>query len=247
MKTSLLTLTLALLLLTTHARPHASPHAAKDAAATATAASACRHCGEAVLREGRLFADGRLRLGKPAEFDDGVGISGGRCYPLYDGGELLAWLDAYHAVGPRTFLRRCVEDPSLKNVAPGSRGGYVGDAFDELRPGAGGRRAQFVKLEPPLWSEFANPAFCGEHLAYWGAEFSEGGPVKVFAVVYDLVAGAVVRREPVGTARPESDSRGFFTPPRWGDDGLSVTFDPGDGARAGASDGALRTLTLRVQ
>ena len=242
MKTSLFTLTLLLTLVS----PHASRHPMSNGA-TPPAARACRQGGEVVAREGQLLLAGKLRLGKPVEFDEGLGINGGICYPLYEGDRLLAWLDSYHQADGRLFVRRCVEDFSIKDLATGSKGGAVSDAFDELRLEGDGRQPKFVQLDPPRWSEFANPSFCNRYLAYWGMEFREDEPVKVFAVVFDLSSGQVLRQELLGSLQLESDSRSFFARPRWGAADKSVTFDPRPRGDAHVADFRLKPITVRLK
>jgi hypothetical protein len=242
MKTFLFTLAV----LVTLVSPHASRHPMANGAPP-PAACASRRCDEVVPREGQLLLVRRLRLGKPVEFDDGLGINGGICYPLYDGGRLLAWLDSYHQAGGRLFVRRCVEEFSIKDLAPGSKGGAVADAFDELRLEGDGRQPKFVQLDPPRWSEFANPSFCNRYLAYWGMEFRKNEPVKVFAVVFDLSAGQVLRQELLGSLQLESDSRSFFARPRWGAADKSVTFDPGPRGGTHVADFRLKPITVRLK
>jgi hypothetical protein len=53
----------------------------------------------------------------------------------------------------------------------------------------------------------------------------EKSPTKIYAVIFDLNAGKVVRKELLGTVEIESDSRSFFPPPRWDASGATVSFN----------------------
>ncbi len=180
-------------------------------------------CGNSVPKTGEMF--GALRLGNPVEFDDGIGITGGKCFPLYAGQKLLTWLSTYQRVGARVFVQRCVENRSVTDVAPEHKGGFVEDEYEEMLSTGEEGAATFTRLDIPLWSEFSRPAFCNFHIAYWGIEPDSGGHFKVYAVVFDLNAGEVVRKELAGVTQIESDGRDFFPEPIWEADGQSVRFD----------------------
>jgi hypothetical protein len=208
------------------------------------AAAQPRRCGVGVLREGAI-PSGRLRLGPPSEFDDGVGINAGRCFPLYDGGRLVTWLNSYHLAKTRLLVRRCVEGTAgAPAVTTGGRPGWVEDGFVELRFDGRGR-AQFLKFEPPLWSEFSSPSFCGARVAYWGTESRADGRVGVHAVLFDLGSMRVLRRAFLGHTPLESDSRDFFTPPRWNAGARSVAFDPPAANASNDHQPALKQIVLR--
>jgi hypothetical protein len=184
-----------------------------------------RKCATSALKEGPIPGREGLRLGKPVKFDDGVGISQGECFPLYSGDKLVTWLDSMHAVGSRLFVRRCLEDASITDTPAGAKGGAVEDAYDELVASDGHDGFKFNELAPPHWSLFSNPSFCESFVAYWGSELTGKSPAKVYAVIFDLSAGKVVRKELLGTVEIESDSRSFFPQPRWNASGVTVTFD----------------------
>jgi hypothetical protein len=184
-----------------------------------------RKCATSALKEGPVPGREGLRLGKPVKFDDGVGISQGECFPLYSSDKLVTWLDSMHATGSRLFVRRCLEDASITDTPAGSKGGAIEDAYDELVASDGNDGFKFNELTPPHWSLFSNPSFCESSIAYWGTELKEKSPTKIYAVIFDLNAGKVVRKELLGTVEIESDSRGFFPRPRWDDSGTTVTFD----------------------
>ena len=211
----------------------------------APASGRARKCGKAALKEGPVAARGGLRLGRPVEFDDGVGISGGLCYPLYARGVFVAWVDSLHAAGSKLFVRGCVEDPSITDAPAGAKGGSVEEVYEEMAADGSPERFRFQPLVPPLWSGFANASFCGRSVAYWGAEFAEGAPTKVYAMIFDLPTRRVVRKEYLGAVRIESDSRGFLPSPAWRAAGDGVTFDA-DRAKRSIKLGLKKvTLSLR--
>ncbi|HLL75013.1 MAG TPA: hypothetical protein VK421_07080 [Pyrinomonadaceae bacterium] len=216
-----------------------------QAAFAVPASGRAQKCGKTVPREGPVAGRGGLRLGNPVEFDDGVGISGGRCYPLYARGVFVAWVDSLHAAGPKLFVRRCVEESSITDVPAGARGGRVEVFYEEMVASGPAGEFRFDPLEPPLWEWFANPSFCGSSAAYWGVEVTQGAPTKVYAVVFDLAARRVVKREYLGAVLIESDSRGFFPAPAWRATGNSVTFDAGRAERSVTP--GLRKVTLSLR
>jgi hypothetical protein len=91
----------------------------------------------------------KLRPGKPVTFDDGVGISQGKCFPLYSGDKLVTWLDSMHATGSKLFVRRRLEDASITGTPAGSKGGAIEDAYDEL-VASDGRTEPFVYAADPF-------------------------------------------------------------------------------------------------
>ena len=190
-------------------------------------------CGVSELREGRLPATENLRLGKPALFDDGIGIRSGMCFPLHDGNRFVTWLHAYHQTGPRVFLQRCEAVTQDGAILAGNRSGGVADDYVELVL-ENGYSPEFKELTAPLWSEFSNPSFCKSYVAYWGAEFARDDPVRVHAIVYDLTSSRVVKDASVGSMVPESDSRDFLERPRWSSNAREVRFlgrDTGSGSK----------------
>ena len=211
-------------------------------AALAQKRSAAR-CAETPLREGAVEGRKDLRLGPPAEFDDGVGIAAGLCHPLSAGGKLLAWVNDVRVAGGRLLVWRCTEDSSVTDVEPGARGGYVAEGYEELT--ARGGRHSFREVRLPLWGHFANHSFCGPAVAYWGTEPARGGATRVYAVLFDVGSMRLVRKRLAGTLIIESDSRGFFAPPRWSASGAAVTFDAAAAPDASAPRRGLKRLTLR--
>jgi hypothetical protein len=147
-------------------------------------------------------------------FDDGVGINSGRCSPLYSGSRFVAWVHAYHRVDSRFFVQRCDEAAPTEDTPVGVKNGSVSDDFVELSFDAG-RNPAFSALNVPMWSQFANPVFCGPYMAYWGLEEGEDSQAKIHAVVFDLNRGLIVRRAYLGARPLESDSRDFFERPTW--------------------------------
>jgi hypothetical protein len=174
-----------------------------------------------------------------------MGIYGGCCHALYDGAQFVSWVDMFHQAGSRTILRRCVEIPGLVDVGPGSKGGAIEEDLEELRFAGQPRRPTFVKFDLPLWSEFANASFSGAYLAYWGAAFEADKPVRVFAVVFDVGAGRVVRQEALGSVHLEADSHTFFARPLWSADGARVIFDAA--GKVDISNTRLPAITLQVK
>lgn len=212
----------------------------------AAAVNGCAVCDGRTPEEGALSS--KLRLGKPVEFDDGVGINDGRCFPLYAGDKLLTWLYRYHQVGAQTYVLRCVENSSLAASTPASMGGYVASAYVELIWPREGGAATFNKLDLPLWSEYSNPAFCNSHVAYWGTEPGDEGQVKIYGILLDLNSKEVVKKEFLGTLKIESDSRSFFAAPKWEGDGQMVLFDNAAGKEIIADgDTKLRRVILSVK
>ena len=215
---------LSLLLLSVSLTSQAAPDGAH--AFTSSGAEGGQQCDIARPRAGVLPFNSKLRLGEPVEFDDGVGINGGLCFPLYAGRRLVTWLDSYHRVGTRIYLRRCIEDAAARErlEAPvNSRSGYVEETFRELLWRK--RDFKFAARSFPLWGSFASPSFCRSYVAYWGTAFNGDGTGRVYAIVLDLKTRRVVRRVFLGATRIESDSRAFFPEPKWSPDGGSVRFD----------------------
>jgi hypothetical protein len=179
-------------------------------------------CDGSALREGPV-ARTELRLGPGVTFDDGVGINSGRCFPLHSGPTLIAWVHAYHRVGTRLFIQPCNEIVPADEIIPGTKSGGVADHFLELSFDSNGR-ASFSELDAPMWSQFANPAFCDSKMAYCGVEPQDHGPVKIHAVIFDLDRRTVVRQKLLGIRRLESDSRDLLARPKWSDSKLEVFF-----------------------
>lgn len=191
------------------------------ACGTATPVIGTASCGVSMPQEGSLTSRRNLRLGAPVLFDDGVGISSGRCFPLFDGSRLVTWLHAYHQAEHRLFVQRC-EEAAVGEGVSGSRSGAIAETYVELTFDQG--RTDFGELPTPSWSEFSNPSFCGTRMAYWGVRFDGNEPLTVQAIVFDLATGRVVKQAVLGQILPESDSRDFFVRPRWSVDGASVSF-----------------------
>ncbi|MBV9927831.1 MAG: hypothetical protein JOZ96_22620 [Acidobacteria bacterium] len=202
-----------------------------------------RKCADSPLKEGAVAGRDDLRLGPPVVFDDGVGITTGRCHQLSAGGRALAWvIDVREAAG-RLLVWRCVEDPAVTDVEPGARGGYFAEGYEELTSSGGTYSFKEVRL--PLWGHFSNPSFCGAGLAYWGTEPARGGKVRAYAMLFDLGPMRLTGKRLAGTLAIESDSPDFFPPPRWSATGAAVTFDAGATPDPSAPRRALRRITLR--
>lgn len=179
-------------------------------------------CDGSALREGPIAGTG-LRLGPGVTFDDGVGINSGRCFPLHSGPTPIAWVHAYHRVGTRLFIQPCNEITPADEIVPGTKSGGVADHFLELSLAPNGS-VSFSELDAPMWSQFANPAFCDSNMAYWGVEPQAHGPVKIHAVIFDLDRRIVVRQKFLGIRQLESDSRDLLAHPKWSDRKLDVFF-----------------------
>lgn len=185
-----------------------------------------KECGVAEPNEGPLPFNRKFRLGKPVDFDDGSGINGGLCFPLYEGSRLVTWLDSYHQSGTRVYFRRCIEDRSItkrSEIGVGNKSGYVEETYTELQPG--NKNMKFVELRAPFWSDFASPSFCRLFVAYWGTKFKKERPAEVYAVVLNLKTKKVIKKIFLGATQIESDSRAYFPRPRWAPGGNEVRFD----------------------
>lgn len=183
-----------------------------------------RQCSEVALVEGLVSYRKGLRLGRPVEFDDNFGISSGRCYPLYVGNRFAAWVNELREAGSKILIRRCTEDTSGIDVESGAKAGRVKDSYEEMTVRRDEKFA-FRETQFTLWSEFANPKFCGSTVAYWGTESAPGAIAKVYAILFDADADRLIRKELVGATQIESDSRDFFAPPIWNASGTSALFD----------------------
>lgn len=190
-------------------------------------------CGTGELRAGILPGSTGLRLGEPVQFDDGVGIASGRCAALFDGDTLVAWIHAYHQADSRLLVQTCGKIADDGSIASGSVSGAVSDEYVELV--STGVQPQLRALAAPMWSTFANPAFCRSQVAYWGVAAAENGPMDIHAVVYDLIGDRVVEDRNLGSMSPESDSRDFFQRPQWSADARSVFFRTREDGAAGNS------------
>lgn len=202
-----------------------------------------RRCANGTLKEGPVRFRKSLRLGRPAEFDDGLGISIGRCYPLYVRNKLVIWVNEMHAVGSKILVRHCTEDASVTDVEAGARGGHISDDYGEIAVVSEKGKLIYKEVSLPLWSVFANPAFCGSTVAYWGVEGATNSAKNIYAVLFDLNEGKVLEKQFVGAVQIESDSRSFFSQPAW--KVSVVTFNPG---RVSDSSGNnLQSIDLSVR
>lgn len=200
-------------------------------------------CGASELRAGPILGlTHELRLGAPVLFDDGVGINSGLCFPLSDGDEFISWVHALHKAGPRLYLQRCEELTMVKGISPDSRGGAIAEQYVRVEFDTE-ERPVFTELSAPAWSGYANPAFCGTRIAYWGLHFRNGQSAQVDAIVMDLTDRHVVRQVVLGSAVLESDSRDFFERPRWNANGKAVSFC---GRCEGSADAQVRVGSRRL-
>jgi hypothetical protein len=118
-------------------------------------------------------------------FDEAVeftnDIYGAKCYPLYEvtgwsetaagrrsTGSILLWVHRAHVSDGRVFLVQC-EIAAPFDASSSRILGYVkGGLFEATRIGLpGSLQVSLRQLQIPGWSEFAAPAFCGRHAAFW--------------------------------------------------------------------------------
>jgi hypothetical protein len=151
--------------------------------------------GELVLKPGPFEPFPGTALDQPVEFTND--IYGAPCHPLFvvtgnsttaagqrPTGTIILWMNRAHSVGGRVFVQPC-EIAAPLSMSSTRIEGYVSNEWVEaaLDPSPTSPQINTRRLDIAGWSEFSNPSFCANYVAFWSLEENR----TMSAIVVDLV------------------------------------------------------------
>jgi hypothetical protein len=192
---------------------------------------------ELSLKPGMFDALEQTALGNKVVFDND--IYSADCYPAFvvtGGGQttegpvihgtISQWVHRAHAVDGRVFVQTC-EMAAPFEATSAHINGYLSDTWFEMTVAKSD--ARLLTLRPLAineWSRWADPVFCGRHVAVWSVTKT----AEASGYVIDLFKPSANESAVIGAVEVTGGDMGWGLPaPVWADDCSAVTFKTGTG------------------